>query len=111
MLRARKSKWNSSSLYAAFSPAASRLGRGPRSKPQPQPASSTPEAPVQPVEMSVPDVTIPTPANQQIPVHSSSMLSSPIATNLTPLISVSDNFGIHVPQSIKEKIGLKIMLI
>lgn len=35
------------------------------------------------------------------------MLSSAIATNPTPLISVSDNLGNFVPQSIKEKIWSK----
>uniref|UniRef100_K1PGC5 Uncharacterized protein n=1 Tax=Magallana gigas TaxID=29159 RepID=K1PGC5_MAGGI len=72
MLRASKSKRNSSSPYAASNPAASRLGRGSGTQPQPQPALSTPEAPVQPVEMPVPDVTISTPANKQIPVPATS---------------------------------------
>lgn len=63
-------------------------------------------------EMPLPDVTISTPANQNIPVlapsgtvlPSSSMWSSAIATNPTASISVSDNLGFHVPQSIKDKI-------
>lgn len=63
----------------------------------------------------MPDDTISSPANQQISVPAtsgtvltaSSMFSSAIATNPTPHISVSDNFGIHVPQSIEEKIWSK----
>lgn len=105
MRRSRNPKRNSSPPYAASNRADSRLGRGPRGQPQPQPASSTPESHVQPVKMSVPDVTIPTPANQHIQVTAtsgtvlpaSSMLSSTIATNQSPLISVSENLGIHVP--------------
>lgn len=115
MLRARKSKRNSSSPYAASNPAASRLGLGSRIQPQPPPALFTPKAPVQPREMPVPDVTISTPANQHIPVPTtsgtvlptSSMLSSANASNPTLLISVSDNLGNFVPQSIKEKIWSK----
>nr|XP_034312472.1 uncharacterized protein LOC109619766 isoform X3 [Crassostrea gigas] len=114
MLRAKKSKRNSSSPYAASNPAATRLGRGSRTQPQPPPALSTPEAPVQPVEIPVPVVTISTPTNQQFPVlatsgtvlPTSSLLSSAIS-NPTPLISVSDNLGNFVPQSIKEKIWSK----
>lgn len=70
MLSARKSKRNSSSLYAASNSVVSRLERGPRRQLQPQlqPASSTLDAPVQSIKMPVPDVTIPTHANQQIPV-------------------------------------------
>uniref|UniRef100_K1PUN2 Uncharacterized protein n=1 Tax=Magallana gigas TaxID=29159 RepID=K1PUN2_MAGGI len=88
----QESKRNSSSPYASSNPAASRLRRSSKTQPQPQLVLSTPKAPVQTVEMSVPDVTISTPVNQQIPVPASSMLSSAIATNPTLLISISDNW-------------------
>lgn len=113
MLKARKSNRYSSSPYAASNSEASRLGRGPRRQTQPKPALSTSEAPVQPVEMLVPNVINPIPASQQIPAPAtsgtvfpaSSMLSSAIAKKKKPTarIKVSDNLCIYVPKSIKEK--------
>lgn len=121
MLKARKSNRYSSSPYAASNSEASRLGRGPRRQTQPKPALSTSEAPVQPVEMLVPNVINPIPASQQIPAPAtsgtvfpaSSMLSSAIAKkkNQHPLSKFQTIFVFMSPNPLKKKIGLKIMLI